>query len=76
MKLDKKAQRAHAAQLLSDELFNSIMDKMEETAINAAVYTKATEDAERYAHLIEVRSIRTLRSKLKNLAARGDTEAE
>lgn len=75
MKLEKEAQRAHASMLINDVLFNEIMDGLEQAAITAAIYADSTEDDVRHAHLVEARSIRSLRAKLKNLAARGDTEA-
>ena len=76
MKLDKEAERAHASMLFNDTLFNQIMDGMEATAINAAMYAKPTEDDVRHAALVDARAIRSLRAKLKNLAARGDTDAD
>ena len=76
MTLDDEAKRAHAAMLFNDPLFNEIMDKMEAVEVNAAIQAKPTEDIERHAHLTRARAIRSLRAKLKNLAARGDSEAD
>lgn len=74
--LDTAAKRAHAAQLFNDPLFNEIMDGMEAASINEAMYAKPTDDATRHAALTEARAIRSLRTKLKNLAVHSETHAD
>lgn len=76
MKLDDNAKRAHAVQLFNDPLFIEIMDGMERAAIQCAIHAAPTDNDARHAYLVEARAIQSLRVKLKNLAARGDTDAE
>lgn len=76
MKLDDNARRAHAAQLFNDPVFNEIMDGFERTAIQSAIHAAPTDNDARHAYLVEARAIQSLRTKLKNLALRGDQVAE
>ena len=75
MKLDSEAKQAHARALIDDPVFIEIMDGLEEAAIDKAIFADTTDSDLRHAALTEARSIRQLRAKLKNLAARGDLKA-
>lgn len=61
--------RAKAAALFADPLIHKILDWREGLAVDNAVAADATDDQARQAAVADIRAIRNLRNKLKNLAA-------
>lgn len=59
---------ARAVALMADELFISLMDELEASAIDVAIYAKASEHDKRQAALCEAKAVRDLKAKLEALA--------
>jgi hypothetical protein len=59
---------------LADPLFREVFDGLETAAINRAVYWKPGEEEKRDVALLEVRAIRSFRSKLNAIVV--DDEAK
>ena len=55
---------ARARALMDDELFIALMNEFEASAIDAAIYAKATDHEARQAACAEAKAIRDLRAKL------------
>lgn len=66
--------RARAAQsALEIPLFVSILDEIEQAAVNACLTSKYNDHEARQHHALEAMAVRKLRSKLEAIAREGQT---
>jgi hypothetical protein len=66
------SERSRAAQsILAIPLFNDLMDELEAAEINAAVSLDYANHEARQGHMVAVRAIRNLRSRIGALAQEG-----
>lgn len=67
---NEERQRAASA-VLSIPFFNTLMDEIEQAAVNACIFAKYDDHEARQAHAAEARSLKSIRSRLAAISQEG-----
>ena len=67
---------ARARTLIDDELFNALMDELEASAIDTAIYAKPAEHDARAAALSKAKAIRDLRAELASIVRNANPQTK